>query len=109
MFKEQMNKIKGLIPIKKEKNEEEGEDRGKKRKIENLVVFLIILIVTLIAINSILGGDKDSGSKNDEDSTFKVLANDDEKSNSNYNDELEERLKNILETLARCAGRLMYL
>ena len=79
MFKEQMNKIKGLILKKVE--ESKGEVKNNKRKIENLVVFLIILIVTLIAINAILKND--DVDTNQEQSPYKVLAEKDPKDERN--------------------------
>ena len=99
MFKEQMNKIKSLV-LKKTDESEEGEKPVKtnKRKIENLVVFLVIAIVTLIAINAILSnGEKDV--KKDEDDSYKILADIEKSNKNNYDDELEKRLENILETM----------
>lgn len=97
MFKEQMNKFKSLILKKTNENTEDG--KANKRKIENLVVFLIILIITLIAINTILGNDKEEKA-DDDDSHYKVLADtnvNNEKENSGS--DLEKRLENILETM----------
>lgn len=91
MFKEQMNKLKSLIPKKTE------EGKTNKRKIENLVVFLVILIITLIAINAILGNDEKETKK--EESSYKVLADIQASNNETYEDELEKRLENILETM----------
>lgn len=110
MFKEQMQKLKNLIPKKLEKGE--GEEKPNKRKIENLVAFLIILIITLIAINSILGKDKPSNDK-EEQGTYKVLA-DVGNSDENYNDVLEKRLENILETIvgirkSKCSYNVHYI
>lgn len=99
MFKEQMNKIKSLV-LKKTDESEEGEKPVKtnKRKIENLVVFLVIAIVTLITINAILSnGEKDV--KKDEDDSYKILADIEKSNKNNYDDELEKRLENILETM----------
>ena len=95
MFKEQMNKIKSLIIKKPEECKE--DDKTKKRKIENLVAFLIILIITLIAINAILGGSNKKESKEEDQGAFKVLA--EKEKNSKVDDELEERLENILTTM----------
>lgn len=100
MFKEQMNKIKKMFTQKVgegEEDEKQKDGNQNKRKIENLVVFLIILIVTLIAINAILSGnDKETQGKN-EDSSYKMLAELPKKENEE--DQLEERLENILETM----------
>lgn len=95
MFKEQMNKLKNLLPKKTENGE--GGEKPNKRKIENLVAFLIILIITLIAINSILGKKETSNDK-DEPGAYKVLA-DTKDIDDSYDDALEKRLENILETI----------
>lgn len=98
MFKEQMNKIKSMILKKPEEKEETNKlSKTNKRKIENLVVFLIILIITIIAINAILGGKPEETKK--EDSSYKVLADMQKTSNDEKEDELEQRLENILETM----------
>lgn len=94
MFKEQMNKIKSLIV----KNTENEKARTNKRKIENLILFLIIAIFTLIAINAILGQDKEEVKK-EEENPYTVLANSDKKNDNYHEYELEEKLKNILETM----------
>lgn len=98
MFKEQMNKIKSLIAVKPENSEGEKQ-KPNKRKIENLVVFLVILIITLIAINTILKKDKEKDSGQSEQNPYKVLADLKDNQNENYDDELEKRLENILETM----------
>ena len=97
MFKEQMNKIKSLITVNPKEDKEEG--KKNKRKIENLVVFLIILIITLIAINTILKQDKGKESDKSEQNAYKVLADFKDNNNENYDDELEQRLEKILETM----------
>ena len=99
MFKEQMNKIKSLIKVNNDNGEEGIKEKPNKRKIENLVVFLIILIITLIAINTILGKGKDKKSDQTEQSAYKVLAEYQDNKNETYDDELEKRLENILETM----------
>lgn len=96
MFKEQMNKIKGLIP--RVSNNSEGSKKDK-RKIENLVVFLIILIITLIAINTILKTDeKESENINNQ---YKELAQEITSSKEETSsDDLEMKIENILETMS---------
>lgn len=97
MFKEQMNKFKSLI-LPKTNKEIQKEDKSNKRKIENLVVFLIILIVTMISINAILNkGEVDT--KEEEESSYKVLADAKKKENTNTEDELERKLEAILGTM----------
>ena len=93
MFKEKIEKLKNLFIKKSEGN--------NKKSIENLVVFLILLIITVIAINSIWGGNN---KKSDSNSTYKQLANENNtlnsniESNSEYN--LEENLENILSKIS---------
>jgi len=95
MFKEQMNKFKDLVLKKVE--ESKGQGKTNKRKIENLVVFLIILIVTLIIINSILKSDKVD--TKEEQSPYKILAENEEKQTKAESTELETKLEKILETM----------
>ena len=100
MFKEQMSKIKKLLTQKVGEEEEKVKDgKQNKRKIENLVVFLIILIVTLIAINAILSGNEKETQGKNEDSSYKMLAELSGKEKESLDDELEQRLENILETM----------
>lgn len=75
------------------KKSEDGKD--KKKQIENIVVFIIILIVTVLIINSMWSGEKE---KKDDDTvdTSKVLA---QTSTSSSQEDLEERLEDILSTI----------
>lgn len=75
------------------KKTEDGKD--KKKQIENIVVFIIILIVTVLIINNMWSGEKE---KKDEDTvdTSKVLA---QTSTSSSQEDLEERLEDILSTI----------
>lgn len=75
------------------KKNEDGKD--KKKQIENIVVFIIILIVTVLIINSMWSGEKE---KKDDDTvdTSKVLA---QTSTSSSQEDLEERLEDILSTI----------
>ena len=90
MFKD---KLKGLI------NPEEG-NKNNKKKIENLVFFVIILIVTLVIINIIWNGDKDSSHDKDvQNDTSKQLASTNTSSaevSNNTTNELEVKLEEIL-------------
>ena len=72
-------------------------DGNNKKNIENLVVFLVLLIITIIAINTIWG-DKKSEVKQEENSTYKQLAENIDKGNNLENNEynLEEKLEDIL-------------
>ena len=74
------------------------EDGNDKKKIENLVAFVVILIITIIAINMIWsdGSSKGKFKENLNDSS-KQLAETTIETNSGIG--LEEKLKNILETI----------
>ncbi len=70
---------------------------NSKKKIENLVVFLIILIITVIAINLIWN---DEEKESQEDLLKKELSNvNNIEDNSNAENNLEEKLENILTKL----------
>lgn len=95
MFKEKLQSIKTKF-IKETEN-------NNKRKIENLVVFLILLIITVIAINVIWGDSKTSTKNNDNNTSYKQLAvNENEISNNQITNEynLEQDLKDILSKIA---------
>ena len=86
MFKD---KIKELI--------QKLKNNGDKKKIENLIVLVIILIITIIAINAIWNEDKkDSHDKTEDVSLYKKLAEENDKSNIEIEDELERKLQLIL-------------
>lgn len=74
------------------KKNEEGKD--KKKQIENIVVFIIILIVTVLIINS-MWSDSEKEEEDNTIDTSKVLA----QTNSNQEDDLEEKLEDILESI----------
>lgn len=88
------SKLKKLIS----NNDEEGQCGNDKRKIENLVFFVVILIITVVAINLIWNGKKNTKQQSINDSSKKLATNE----NNNTNNEtinsnnLEEKLKNIL-------------
>lgn len=75
------------------KKSEDGKD--KKKQIENIVVFIIILIVTVLIINNMWSGEKEKKDDNTVD-TSKVLA---QTSTSSHQEDLEERLEDILSTI----------
>lgn len=88
MLKDKMQKVMDLVKVK------DGE-KNTKKKIENLVVFVVILIVTIVIVNMILNGDKEKSKDSKIDDT-KVLATTLVKENESKEDELENKLKNIL-------------
>ena len=98
MFNNKIKNLKSLIVKKTESN--------NKRTIENLVVFLILLIITIIAINTILGNEKEEiKSQETNETSYKQLADNlESKVNSNniklseYN--LEQSLEDILSKMA---------
>ena len=57
------NKLKMLIGNNENKEGIEGE-KNQKKKIENLIFFVVLLIITIIAINIIWNGDKETKSVN---------------------------------------------
>ncbi len=93
MFKIYLEKFKNFFVKNNEGN--------NKKKIENLVFFLIILIITIIAINTIWGGNKKN--TNEQTNTmFKDLAeNENYSNNNNFNEyNLEDELENILSNIS---------
>lgn len=93
MLEEQKKKLKEMFSLKPGEN--------NKRKIENLVVFVIILIVTIIIINAVWNSDKKKQGDL-ENTTDKILAQKDIEQTQlkqNTSNELEEKLKNILEKI----------
>ena len=86
MIKERLQMIKAKYEVK-----------GDKKKIENLVVLIIILIITLITINSIWGNSETIDENKQEATGYKVLAdNTKNEEETNVENDLEERLENIL-------------
>lgn len=90
MFKE---KIKSLMINNNEK--------GSKKKIENIVVFIVILIITVIAINSIWGGENEETKKEvTEGDPGKQLATVEEAgSGANSENSMERKLEAILSNI----------
>lgn len=66
MFKEKLENLKLKFTKKTEEN--------NKRNIENLVVFLILLIITIIAINTIWRDKKEDVKQEDNNVSYKQLA-----------------------------------
>lgn len=91
------DKLKKLVS----KNQEEGEQTNDKKKIENLVFFIVILIITVVAINIIWNGNKQTN-KQDTNTTSKKLALEskgfaqNEQTVDSSTNNLEERLEKIL-------------
>lgn len=78
-------------------------DVNNKRKIENLLVFLVLLIVTIIAINTIWGGEKEETKQEDINNSYKQLALDNTtRSNKDETSEydLEQSLEDILSKIS---------
>lgn len=97
MFKDKLQIIKSKF-----NKESEGNN---KRKIENLVVFLVLLIITIIAINTIWGSENKETKKEENNTSYKQLAQD-INNNINSNSEqlteynLEQSLEDILSKIA---------
>ena len=90
---EETNEIKEII-----KGDGTGND---KRKIENLVFFVVVLIITIVIINFIWNGNKETNNENVTNDTTKQLATTNNETVQVYNssestDNLEDKLKNIL-------------
>lgn len=75
-----------------------NNDGNNKKKIENILVFIVILAITIVAINYIWNGDKNSKGSNEvpeaENSNSVVQVS----TNTSY-DENEEKLANILSNI----------
>ena len=77
-----------------------GEGVDNKKKIENLAVFLVILVITLVIINVIWNGDKNSGKEEETNSNKKLATQTIETSNnSTTQNELSMQLEEILEKI----------
>ena len=93
MFKDKIKLLFG-------KKEQEGDN---KKKIENLVFLVIILIITIVIINYVWNGNKDSdkaitNSAGKKLATTQITSNIQTQKESNSND-LEERLAEILSNI----------
>ena len=91
------DKLKQLIGKGEEDDTTDGND---KKKIENLVFFIVLLIITIVAINIIWNGNKETN-KQDGNTASKKLAveiNDVDENNQNINsnDDIETKLEMIL-------------
>lgn len=76
------------------------QEKDDKKKMDNLVAFLIILIVTLIIINKILKNDSKSDAGSYQNQTGVHLVDNEEENtvlvNSGFEDDIENRLEDIL-------------
>lgn len=81
--------------FKKVNEEQEGND---KRKIENIIFFIILLIATIVIINTIWNGNKQT-TKQENNINTKQLAykeQNNENIETTVSEELEKKLENIL-------------
>lgn len=98
MFRDKLKFLKSGI-------DKAGSDGvNDKKKIENIVVFIIVLIITIIAINFIWKDDKKSNKLDEQGDYSKKLATIEtsaevEKEEDTTKDNLEKKLKNILEKM----------
>ena len=97
MFKGKIDKLKSII-VKK-------TDGNNKKNIENLVMFLILLIITVIAINTIWGTEKEEVKSQENNTSYKQLAekldNNISSNNQEFNEyNLEQSLEDILSKMA---------
>lgn len=91
------DKLKQLIG---KGEEDDTTDGNNKKKIENLLFFIVLLIITIVAINIIWNGNKETN-KQDGNTASKKLAveiNDVDENNQNINsnDDIETKLEMIL-------------
>lgn len=97
MFKDKIYKLKSIIVQK--------TDGNNKKNIENLVVFLILLIITVIAINTIWGTSKEEVKLQENNTSYKQLAekidNNINSNNQGFNEyNIEQSLEDILSKMA---------
>lgn len=97
MFKDKLQNFKSIINKKTEGN--------NKRNIENLVVFLVLLIITMIAINTIWGDKKEDSNEQNNNTSYKQLADNLDNTISSNNQQfneynLEQNLEDILSKIA---------
>lgn len=97
MFKDKLQNFKSIINKKTEGN--------NKRNIENLVVFLVLLIITMIAINTIWGDKKEDSNEQNNNTSYKQLADNLDNTISSNNQQfteynLEQSLEDILSKIA---------
>lgn len=85
-----IDKFKNMININKESS--------NKKKIENLIVLVIVLIITIIAINNIWNTDSETEDSN-QNMSNKQLATTSNDENYTENNDLEERLEEILKSI----------
>lgn len=101
MIKDKVDSLKkALVKVNKK-----DDNSNNKKSIENLVTLAIILVVTLIAVNYILKGDKKNNKNyregsNDTSSNYSISeeynAGQDTNITNNDNENLEQRLSEIL-------------
>ena len=96
MFRDKLKKLLN-------KAEDETTEGNDKKKIENIVFFIVILIITIIAINIIWNGNKQTNK--DENGTYskqlaKTEADDNNEISNNSSNNIEERLEEILAKIA---------
>ena len=72
-----------------------NEEGNNKKTIENLIVFVVILIITIIMINSIWNGNKETNKQESVNNSSKQLASD-KINTTNTELDLEIKLENIL-------------
>lgn len=110
MFLSKVLPKKNILLLKEKNNTDENElnnpkkknDKTKNRKIENLVVFIIILVVTLILVKYIFSDNKEKNVKTENYNEAELVYSDNvsqDMSITDYNEELETELKEILKKI----------
>lgn len=91
MLKEQIHKIQEKL---------KNTEGNNKKKIENLVVFVVILIITIIIINTIWNNEENKDKLNTtEKDANKKLAQIENIQTNEENNNLEQKLENILKSI----------
>ena len=92
MFRDKLKQL-----ISKDKEATEGND---KKKIENLVFFIVLMIITIVIINIIWNGNKETNKEQGNTASKKLALETNEISQDNesssINDNIETKLENIL-------------
>jgi len=89
MFKERLERFKD--------NMTRSDNQNNKKKVENLVIGILIIIITVIAINTILGDNKDEKKVKQSNAVTNTISKEQDNINGN---KLEERLEGILSKIS---------
>ena len=77
---------------------------NNKKNIENLIVFVILLIITIIAINTIWGGEETKTKQEENSVTYKQLAMEETESSNKFESEEYSLERNLEDILTKISG-----